>query len=654
MLAILSPTDPTPGQIASINGLFEAGLRTFILRMPKSESKAFVRVLNRIDWKYHSRIFVPWGERLLARMFPVGGFYLKETEAAALTEDDERFLRDYRTIIGCHSIEEMEASKVPPSFYLLSPVFDSVSKKGYPANPLLRKMREELKRVSRPVLAMGGVTPENYDSLFNMGFWGAAVIGSVWEDPHGPVHAFEKFSKSAILSIAGQDPSGGAGIDADRETAEHFGFRCFTVPTVVTTQDEGHFESFDQVPEETVLRTVRFLLDRHPEIRGAKIGMISSLSLLRKVLDELKARSVEVIIWDPIVAASKGEKALFDHPDRALLRDCLRDIHIVTPNQREYDYWFDDDTLKSFSGLILIKGLTYDGHLVDVLRTDGGFEWPVSAIPGGTDRHGTGCRYSTAYLCNMLLGDALVETTIRRAQEYVHAYRVSSESALRFDPIERKRRLLKECFSLQYITGDYAPETIEKVLQGGCRWVQLRLKEASTEQRLEALNAVRPLCDRYGAALIIDDDVEAARLGGADGVHLGAKDMPVPEARRYLGDSFIIGATVNDPKAYTLAYASGADYAGIGPFAFTRTKKNLSPLLGSDGIRAIAEENSGLPNPLPLVAIGGITAEDIPEVWETGVDGIAVSGAIERAEDITAYTNNLVTEWERQSQIDTE
>ena len=654
MLAILSPTDPTPGQIASLDSLFEAGLRTMILRLPEGGPESYLAVLKGIAPKYHSRVFLPWKMRSLAGLFAVGGFYFKAAEAAALTEDDEYFLKDFRTIVGCHSVEEMEASKVPPSFFLLSPVFDSVSKKGYRANPRLRELQAELKEVSRPVLAMGGVTPERYSELFGMGFSGAAVIGSVWEDPQGPLHAYEQFPKPAILSIAGQDPSGGAGIDADRETAEQFGYRCFTVPTVVTTQDEGLFESFEPEPEEAVLHSVRFLLERHPEIRGAKIGMLSSLSLLRKVLDLLTSHSVEVILWDPIVAASKGGKPLFEKADKTLLRDCLRDIHIVTPNAREFDYWFDHETENGFHGLILIKGVMYRDNLVDVLHTTGGFEWPVTAIPGGTDRHGTGCRYSTAYLCNMLLGDALVAKTVNRAQEYVHAYRVSSEGALRFDPQERKRRLLKDNFFLQYITGKQTPETVEKVLEGGCRWVQLRMKEADTEERIEALKVLRPLCDKYGAVLIVDDDVQAARDGGADGVHLGKEDMPVPDARRCLGDTFIIGATVHDAEEYSVARLSGADYLGVGPYKFTRTKKNLSPLLGADGLWDIADRNRYLPYPLPLVAIGGIALEDIPKVWDTGVNGIALSGAIERAEDPAAYTRKLVTKWEEQSQTDTE
>lgn len=287
MLAILSPTDPTIGQIGQIDGLFGAGVQIFILRMPGKEKIDYLEVLMGIDRKYHSRIFIPWSVRDLAGGIPIGGFYLKFSEAMALTEDEKEALFHYRVIVGCHSAKEIQKVPIPVSLFLLSPVFDSISKSGYRGNPRLLSAQNKSEIEVYPVLAMGGVMPENYMGLFEKGYSGAAVIGSVWDDPLGAVHAFEAFPKPAILSIAGHDPSGGAGIDADRETAENYGFRCFTVPTVVTTQDEGHFDSFTPVAEETVLRNVRFLLTRHPEIRGIKIGMLPSLTLLRKILDTI-------------------------------------------------------------------------------------------------------------------------------------------------------------------------------------------------------------------------------------------------------------------------------------------------------------------------------------------------------------------------------
>lgn len=652
MLAILSPTDPTPKQIEETNDLFEAGLQSFILRLPGKEPDDYVDYLFGIDRKYHSRIFIPWAVRDLAVGFPIGGFYLKFSEAKALTEDEKEALLHYRVIVGCHSSEEIQEIPIPVSFFLLSPVFDSISKSGYRANPKLLSAQNKTVIETYTVLAMGGVTPENYMGLFEKGYSGAAVIGSVWDDPLGAVHAFGAFPKPAILSIAGHDPSGGAGIDADRETAEHYGFRCFAVSTVVTTQDEGHFDGFTPVSEETVLRSIRFLLTRHPEIQGIKIGMLPSLTLLHKILDTVNDCGIFPIVWDPIVAASKGNEAIIREPDKELLRECLDDIDFVTPNAKEYEYWFDEETVAGYSGVVLKKSEARDGNLSDVVLFNGERVASTPSIFGGEDRHGTGCRYSSVVLCERLIGHFNPLSIAQRAQEYVHAYRVSSATALRFDPYERKRRALKEKFAIQYVTNSFSVDTIRKVLEGGVRWVQVRLKDATTEERIRALKSVRPLCDRYGAVLIMDDDVEAARQGGADGVHLGKTDMSPAMARRVLGDYFIIGSTVNDEDMLVKAYTSGADYAGVGPYKFTQTKKDLDAVLGKEGLDNLFQYNLDSRNPLPLVAIGGITIGDISDIGDTMIDGVAISGAIERAKDITHYCQRLVTEWEDLSQID--
>ena len=180
-------------------------------------------------------------------------------------------------------------------------------------------------------------------------------------------------------------------------------------------------------------------------------------------------------------------------------------------------------------------------------------------------------------------------------------------------------------------------------LEGGCRWIQLRMKDASAEEIEKEALRIMPLCREYGATFILDDRVELAKKIHADGVHLGKLDMPIAEARRMLGKDFIIGGTANtfdDVKAHCEA---GADYIGCGPFRFTATKKNLSPILGLEGYRHIVacmkEEGIGL----PVVAIGGITYDDIPAVMQTGVSGIALSGSILRAEDPVAETRRIVS-----------
>lgn len=170
-------------------------------------------------------------------------------------------------------------------------------------------------------------------------------------------------------------------------------------------------------------------------------------------------------------------------------------------------------------------------------------------------------------------------------------------------------------------------------LKGGCKWIQLRMKEVALDEVEEVALRLKPLCKEQGARLLLDDHVELAGKLGLDGVHVGKKDMSVAEARKILGSSYIIGGTANTFEDVRMHKLAGADYVGVGPFRFTETKKNLSPVLGLEGYQKIREQMKRENIEIPMVAIGGINYEDIPAILQTGVDGIALSGTILRAEN---------------------
>lgn len=175
-------------------------------------------------------------------------------------------------------------------------------------------------------------------------------------------------------------------------------------------------------------------------------------------------------------------------------------------------------------------------------------------------------------------------------------------------------------------------DSIHIALEGGCKWIQLRMKNASSEEILPIALEALTLCRKYNATFIIDDHVEIAKQIKADGVHLGKLDMPITEARKILGKDFIIGGTANTFEDVLMHHEAGADYIGCGPFRFTTTKKNLSPVLGLKGYHRIVSQMEEKNIHLPIVAIGGITKEDIPSLMQTGISGIAISGSILRAE----------------------
>lgn len=186
-------------------------------------------------------------------------------------------------------------------------------------------------------------------------------------------------------------------------------------------------------------------------------------------------------------------------------------------------------------------------------------------------------------------------------------------------------------------------DSARMALEGGCRWIQLRMKDTPANEVEREARRVQDLCRAYHATFIIDDHVELAKELKADGVHLGKKDMPVAEARRMLGSGFIIGGTANTFDDIKMHYDAGADYIGCGPFRFTTTKKNLSPILGLEGYRSIVRQMKEADIRLPIVAIGGITFEDIPAILQTGVTGIALSGTILRADNPVEETRRILS-----------
>ena len=168
-------------------------------------------------------------------------------------------------------------------------------------------------------------------------------------------------------------------------------------------------------------------------------------------------------------------------------------------------------------------------------------------------------------------------------------------------------------------------------LRGGCKWIQLRMKDVSDEEVRSVAEALLEECRRHGAVMIIDDRVALAKEIGADGVHLGHDDMPIAEARAVLGGKYIIGGTANTLEDVMRIYEGGGDYVGCGPYRFTTTKKKLSPVLGTDGYRRILDGMKAHGIELPVVAIGGIELDDVAILKNTGVAGIAISGAVIRS-----------------------
>ena len=179
-------------------------------------------------------------------------------------------------------------------------------------------------------------------------------------------------------------------------------------------------------------------------------------------------------------------------------------------------------------------------------------------------------------------------------------------------------------------------ECVEEALAAGVTLVQYRAKAADGGVLYAEACRLKELCDKYNVPLIINDRLDIALAVGAAGVHLGQDDLPCAVARRLLGEDFIIGVSAHNPAEAVQAVSDGADYLGCGAVFGTATKHDVAKL-GLENLRAIRKAVA-----VPMVGIGGITADNYAEVLATGADGAAIVSGILAQDDIGAVVKKLV------------
>ncbi|MGB0659413.1 MAG: thiamine phosphate synthase [Mangrovicoccus sp.] len=179
-------------------------------------------------------------------------------------------------------------------------------------------------------------------------------------------------------------------------------------------------------------------------------------------------------------------------------------------------------------------------------------------------------------------------------------------------------------------------ETTRRAVLGGVSMVQLRVKQASTAEAVAHLRDIKSVLAGTGVPLIMNDNVEAALEGGADGVHVGQGDMPVAQVRERIGPDLILGLSAETPDHAAAADPALVDYLGAGPVFATATKPGHAPPCGLEGLPAIIAASS-----LPSVAIGGIKAQHAAQVFASGADGLAVVSAICGQPDPEAAAQSL-------------
>lgn len=174
-------------------------------------------------------------------------------------------------------------------------------------------------------------------------------------------------------------------------------------------------------------------------------------------------------------------------------------------------------------------------------------------------------------------------------------------------------------------------------LEAGVLSVQVRMKGVTDRAFYEEARVIADLCGAHGAVCLVNDRPDIAVAIGAGGVHLGASDLPVAAARRVLGRHLLIGGTARDPETAMALEEDGVDYLGVGPVYATKTKDGLPDALGPEGVAKVVAAVS-----IPVIAVGGITAERIPDVVGVGAHGVAVVEAVSAASDYHRATWELL------------
>lgn len=501
----------------------------------------------------------------------------------------------------------------------------------------------------------------------------------------------------SVLTIAGSDPSGGAGIQADLRVFSVLGVAGLSAVAALTVQESCGVRAVYPVKPEVLVEQIEAVF-YDCDISAVKIGMLGGLEQVRAVAHVLKERRPPNVVLDPVLASTAGFPLLDGDAQSALMELLLPVCHLVTPNLQEAAALTGIDAqgadgmreagmalIARGAGAALVKGGHLEGAPIDLLVTPDGHGRPFSGRRIDTPHtHGTGCFLSAAIAAYLARGHRL-EHAIRCAKDLLtealeHPAKtgkgrgypdVAAAAGLRplasplnaHRPEDAAHLLPPTPYTLHptpsprspdtsirglYVVTDSdlrpdrsAEEIVAAALEAGAQIVQLREKRLPTPGLVELAREFAHRCRMQDALFIVNDRVEVAMAAGADGVHLGPKDMHPADARRVMGPNAIIGVSVSTVEE-AMPIAEYASYLGVGAIYGSATKGDAGPAVGVERIREIKR---AFPQ-LPIVAIGGIHAGNIAQVAAAGADSAAVVSAVVNAPDMAGAARELIHRFE--------
>jgi len=477
------------------------------------------------------------------------------------------------------------------------------------------------------------------------------------------------------LTIAGSDPSGGAGVQADLRTFAALGVVGVSAITALTVQNSLGVSGVHPVPADVLAAQLDAVFG-DTRVQAVKIGMLGGADQVRTVAAALRRYVPPNVILDPVLASTGGVPLLDTEGRAALLTELMPLCGLITPNVPEAVAFTSIDIHNS-NGLrlaakrlremgaraVLLKGGHLEGEwATDILLSAEGETGRSSIRLATRNTHGTGCLLSSAIAARLALGNTLeqsfhfAKSLTRRAlltpvlvglgRGYPDVT-AAARALERRDHVVHQQRL--SSLSGVYVVTDAmtaTQRTHEDVAMaavlGGAEVVQVREKALPTAELVVTINEIVDAMDSVGGALcVVNDRVDVSLASDADGVHLGPDDMAPADARRLLGPDKLIGVSVATVEEARVA-APHASYFGVGAVFGTQTKADAGPAIG---LARLGEIKAAFPH-IPVVAIGGINAGNIADVARAGADAAAVVSAVVGAPDMAEATRDLVRRFE--------
>ena len=413
----ITPPDIYQGENMAIMQAIDEGFDLVHIRKPTAKVTEVAQLLEKISPHYLSRIVLHDCFELAAR-YPIHGIHLNKRSCHIPKGFNGSISR------SCHTLDEVCQYKDECSYLFLSPIFDSISKNEYQSRFSIEDLRKARMEgiIDNKVYALGGITNDRIAEVETLGFGGVAMLGSVWGKLTTP---------PVVLTIAGSDSSGGAGIQADIKTISALGGYAASVITALTAQNTQGVTLIEPVSQQMLKKQMEAVFD-DLEVAAVKIGMVYDATSAHIVAETLRRYRPKTIVCDPVMISTSGSLLMQEETIEVVEKELFPQSNLITPNLHEAsmlarckikhikDMYDTASNLSEKYGCgVLIKGGHLDGNtMCDVLYDGESFHEFVSRKIDSRNLHGTGCTLSSAIATRIAHGDTM-QSSIESAKRYV-------------------------------------------------------------------------------------------------------------------------------------------------------------------------------------------------------------------------------------------